>query len=174
MPELEAHVVDPETSTERPIGEPGELWFRGPLLMEGYYGRERWTTFTADEWYRTGDLFLATRTACFYFLGRRDDMIKTAGANVSPREVEAVLRDVTGGLARDRVRSPRRGTRLDRRRGHRRRHRRSLDPDALHDALRARLSAYKVPRKIVALAPASSPCCRAASPTCADWSRVVM
>ena len=35
----------------------GELWLRGPFLMEGYYGRERHETFTADGWFRTGDLF---------------------------------------------------------------------------------------------------------------------
>ena len=63
VPELEARVVDPETLAERGTGELGELWLRGPLLMEGYYGRERWTTFTPDEWYRTGDLFRATTRA---------------------------------------------------------------------------------------------------------------
>ena len=76
----------------------GELWFRGPSLMEGYYGRERAEVFTADGWYRTGDLFRVDDDGYFYFLGRRGDMIKTAGANVSPREVEAALREVTGGL----------------------------------------------------------------------------
>ena len=76
----------------------GELWFRGPSLMEGYYGRERAEVFTADGWYRTGDLFRVDDDGFFYFLGRRGDMIKTAGANVSPREVEAALREVTGGL----------------------------------------------------------------------------
>ena len=67
--------------------------------MEGYYGRERHETFTADGWYRTGDLFHVDDEGFFYFTGRRGDMIKTAGANVSPREVEAASRDVTGGLA---------------------------------------------------------------------------
>ena len=66
--------------------------------MEGYYGRERFEVFTADGWFRTGDLFTVDADGFFYFHGRRGDMIKTAGANVSPREVEAALRDVTGGL----------------------------------------------------------------------------
>ena len=92
------------SSTPRPAptcaaGEVGELWFRGPFLMEGYYGRERHETFTPDGWYRTGDLFHVDADGFFYFTGRRGDMIKTAGANVSPREVEAAIADVTGLVA---------------------------------------------------------------------------
>ena len=170
VPELEARIVDPETRAEQPVNKPGELWLRGPLLMEGYYGRERWTTFTEDEWFRTGDWFHRDGDGLFYFLGRRDDMIKTGGANVSPREVEAVLRDVTGGLqpivfgvpdaergaivaaivlADDDV---------------------VLDMQELHDALRARLSAYKVPRKIVRMAPAELPIMSSGKP---DMRRIV-
>jgi acyl-CoA synthetase (AMP-forming)/AMP-acid ligase II len=170
VPELEARVVDPETLAEQPTDEPGELWLRGPLLMEGYYGRERWTAFTPDEWYRTGDVFRRDDEGYFYFLGRRDDMIKTGGANVSPREVEAVLRDVTGGLlpivfglpdaergavvaavlvADEQV---------------------PLDTKALHAALRARLSAYKVPRKIVRLTPTELPVLSSGKP---DMRRLV-
>ena len=80
-------------------GEVGELWLRGPFLMEGYYGRERHETFTPDGWYRTGDLFHVDDDGFFYFTGRRGDMIKTAGANVSPREVEAAIADATGLVA---------------------------------------------------------------------------
>ena len=170
VPELEARIVDPETLTEQSINEPGELWLRGPLLMEGYYGRERWTTFTEDEWYRSGDWFHRDDDGLFYFLGRRDDMIKTGGANVSPREVEAVLRDVAGGLqpivfglpdaergaivaavvvADDDV---------------------SLDTDELHHALRERLSAYKVPRKIVRMTPAQLPIMSSGKP---DMRRII-
>jgi acyl-CoA synthetase (AMP-forming)/AMP-acid ligase II len=170
VPELEARIVDPETLVDQQTYEPGELWLRGPLLMEGYYGRERSTTFTTDEWYRTGDWFDRDEDGLFYFLGRRDDMIKTGGTNVSPREVEAVLRDVTGGLqpivfgvpdaergaivaaivlADDDV---------------------SLDTDKLHDALRERLSAYKVPRRILRMTPADLPIMSSGKP---DMRRIV-
>jgi len=170
VPDFEARIVDPETLAEQPVDEPGELWLRGPLIMEGYYGRERWATFTADEWYRTGDWFRRDDDGLFYFLGRRDDMIKTGGANVSPREVEAVLRDVTGGLqpivfgvpdaergaivaaivvADDDV---------------------SLDIDELHGALRERLSAYKVPRKIVRMTTIELPILSSGKP---DMRRIV-
>src|SRR5690606_17097429 len=80
-------------------GEVGELWLRSPFLMEGYYGRERHETFTPDGWYRTGDLFHVDRDGFHYFTGRKHDMIKTAGANVSPREVEAAIADVCGLVA---------------------------------------------------------------------------
>ena len=51
-------------------GEVGELWFRGPFLMEGYYGRERHETFDPDGWYRTGDLVPVDDEGFFYFPGR--------------------------------------------------------------------------------------------------------
>ncbi|HXY95117.1 MAG TPA: class I adenylate-forming enzyme family protein [Acidimicrobiia bacterium] len=170
VPELEARVVDPETLVAQPAEELGELWLRGPLLMEGYYGRERWTTFTPDEWYRTGDAFRRDEDGLLYFLGRRDDMIKTGGANVSPREVEAVLRDVTGGLLPIVFGLPdaERGaivaavvvadTDVP------------LDTQAVHDALRARLSAYKVPRKIVRFTPTELPMLSSGKP---DMRRLV-
>jgi acyl-CoA synthetase (AMP-forming)/AMP-acid ligase II len=130
----------------------GELWLRSPYLMEGYYGRERHETFTPDGWYRTGDLFRTDEDGFFYFIGRAGDMIKTAGANVSPREVEAAIADASGlvahvlGIAdaeRDQlvaaaVRVPK--------------GEQAPDPHELTAALRKRLSAYKVPRRYLFLA----------------------
>src|SRR6185312_10942965 len=99
----------------------GELWFRGPSLMEGYYGRERAEVFTVDGWYRTGDLFRVDDDGYFYFLGRRGDMIKTAGAVVLAEPDDAP------------------------------------DLDAVRQGLRARLSAYKVPRRFLVLGPDELP-----------------
>jgi acyl-CoA synthetase (AMP-forming)/AMP-acid ligase II len=65
-------------------------------MMEGYYGRERHETFEPDGWYATGDIFSRDANGFFYFTGRRSEMIKTAGANVSPREVEEAIHDLTG------------------------------------------------------------------------------
>jgi len=170
VPGLEARIVDPETLADEPTGESGELWLRGPLLMEGYYGRERWTTFTSDQWYRTGDWFHRDDEGFFYFEGRRDDMIKTGGANVSPREVEAVLRDVTGGLTPivfgvpdvDRGAIVAAVVVAD--------EDVPLDTRALHDALRARLSAYKVPRKIARFTPTELPMLSSGKP---DMRRLI-
>jgi acyl-CoA synthetase (AMP-forming)/AMP-acid ligase II len=157
VPGLDARVVDPETLDDVPTGVMGELWFRGPSLMEGYYGRERADVFTADGWYRTGDLFTIDADGFFYFHGRRGDMIKTAGANVSPREVEAALRDVTGGLDTlvlalpDEERDQVVGAVI------------LVAPEAAPDLeavrrdLRARLSAYKVPRRFLVIAPDELP-----------------
>jgi acyl-CoA synthetase (AMP-forming)/AMP-acid ligase II len=151
VPGLETRVVDPETLLDCAAGQVGELWFRGPALMEGYYGRERHEVFTPDGWYRTGDLCSVDEQGFHYFKGRRGDMIKTGGANVSPREVEAALHDVTGGarsivfglddaergqiVAAVVVSPP--GA--------------AFDEAALRAALRRKLSAYKVPRRFVAI-----------------------
>ncbi len=157
VPGLAPRVVDPETLDDVPAGEIGELWFRGPSLMEGYYGRERFEIFTPDGWYRTGDLFHVDADGFYYFHGRRGSMIKTAGANVSPLEVEAALSDATGGLAamvlgvpdpgRDQVVAAVILAEPDT----------APDLDELRTALRARLSAYKVPRRFLVLAPDDLP-----------------
>jgi acyl-CoA synthetase (AMP-forming)/AMP-acid ligase II len=150
VPDLEAEVVDPDTGAGCAPGELGELWFRGPNLMEGYYGRERHDVFTADGWFRTGDACTTDAAGFFYFRGRRGDMIKTAGANVSPREVEPVLREVTGceyaivlGLP-DEERGQVVAAVLVEAQD-------AMDDDALRTALRDRLSAYKVPRRFLRL-----------------------
>jgi acyl-CoA synthetase (AMP-forming)/AMP-acid ligase II len=157
VPELEAVVVNPDTWERCEPGEQGELWFRGPLLMEGYYGRERHEVFTPDGWFRTGDQFTVDADGFFYFHGRRGDMIKTGGANVSPREVEAVLREVTGGMLPIvfGVDDPARGqivvavivTADDE----------ALDLDGLPQVLKSKRSAYTVPRRIRRLTPEQLP-----------------
>jgi acyl-CoA synthetase (AMP-forming)/AMP-acid ligase II len=157
VPGLTPRVVDPDTLEDVAVGTIGELWFRGPSLMEGYYGRERAEIFTPDGWYRTGDLFHVDADGFYYFHGRRGSMIKTAGANVSPLEVEAALTDATGGLAsmvigvpdpeRDQVVAAVILAEPDT----------APDLDTLRTELRARLSAYKVPRRFLVLAPDDLP-----------------
>jgi acyl-CoA synthetase (AMP-forming)/AMP-acid ligase II len=152
VPGFEAKIVDPDTCIEHLTGEVGELWLRSPFLMEGYYGRERHNTFTPDGWFRTGDLFHVDADGFFYFTGRRGDMIKTAGANVSPREVETAITGVTGLVAHvigvdddERGQVVAAALRVPRDQP-------SPDPDELRTALRTRLSAYKVPVRYLALA----------------------
>jgi acyl-CoA synthetase (AMP-forming)/AMP-acid ligase II len=154
-PECEARIIAEDGSASGP-GQVGELWIRGPFLMEGYYGRERGDTFTPDGWYRTGDLFHTDDDGFYYFDGRSGGLIKTAGANVSPREVESAFRAVAGlaahvyGLADDErgeivgavVRVPAG---------------REIDPDALRTELRSTLSAYKVPQRILLVPEAEVP-----------------
>jgi acyl-CoA synthetase (AMP-forming)/AMP-acid ligase II len=156
-PGFEARVVDPDAGKDCPPGEVGELWLRGPFLMEGYYGRERGETFDPDGWYRTGDLFTTDDDGFHYFKGRRGEMIKTAGANVSPREVEAAIFELTGLTAHvvgvdDEARGQVVAAMIRVPAGQPR-------PDAgvLREQLRARLSAYKVPRRITLASDAEVP-----------------
>jgi acyl-CoA synthetase (AMP-forming)/AMP-acid ligase II len=148
VPGLEVRVVDPESLRDCAPGEVGELWYRGPALMEGYYGRERHEVFGADGWYRSGDLCQVDEQGFHYFKGRRGDMIKTAGANVSPREVEAALREVTGSLSivfglDDAERGQIVAAVVVAPPGS------AFDEASLRAALRQKLSAFKVPRRFV-------------------------
>jgi acyl-CoA synthetase (AMP-forming)/AMP-acid ligase II len=147
-PGFETRIVDPDTGRPCPVGETGELCLRGPFLMEGYYGRERFEVFDPDGWFLTGDLCHVDESGLFYFHGRRGDMIKTAGANVSPREVEAVLADaglrahVIGLDDADRGQRVAAAIVSDE----------PVDLDALKTLLGERLSSFKVPKTFLVLA----------------------
>jgi acyl-CoA synthetase (AMP-forming)/AMP-acid ligase II len=147
VPGFEVRIVDADCGTVCGPGAPGELHLRGPFLMEGYLGRERHEVFDSDGWYPTGDLVVADDDGFVYFKGRRGDMIKTAGANVSPREVEAAILDVTGLTAHvvgidDEARGQIVAAAVVVPAG------RELDEDELRSQLSGRLSAYKVPRRV--------------------------
>jgi acyl-CoA synthetase (AMP-forming)/AMP-acid ligase II len=86
-------IVDPQTGTTLPDGEPGELCVRGYNVLDGMYKRERHEVFDDDGWYHTSDGG-TFRQGCLIFNGRLGEMIKTAGANVSPREVELALEEL--------------------------------------------------------------------------------
>ncbi|MDO7842323.1 class I adenylate-forming enzyme family protein [Sphingomonas immobilis] len=155
-PGMEHRIVDPETGELLGEGEPGELHVRGDTLMLGYAGRERTDTFDADGWFATGDI-CSIRDAHLFFHGRRDAMIKTAGANVAPAEVEAALLTLPGvaeahvlGIA-DPVRGQVVGALLVPHADV------TLERDAVLAAAKPLLSSYKVPRKLViaAAAPAT-------------------
>ncbi|MGE2717556.1 class I adenylate-forming enzyme family protein [Mycolicibacterium litorale] len=75
-----------------PEGTVGELLVRGVGVMAGYNKRERAETFDADGWYHTGDrVYRREGDPRLFYVGRTSDLIKAAGANVSPLEVEAVI-----------------------------------------------------------------------------------
>jgi len=98
VPGFEVRIVDPDTGAPVPTGQTGELWVRGPFMMERYYKRSREECFDADGWFHTGDLVRTDADGFHYFVGRSSTMIKTAGANVAPAEVERAIAKVTGGL----------------------------------------------------------------------------
>jgi acyl-CoA synthetase (AMP-forming)/AMP-acid ligase II len=87
---VERIIVDPQSGERLADGEEGELLIRGYGLTQGYYKMEREEVFDADGWLHTGDrCFIIDNRA--YFVGRFYEMVKSRGANVSPREVELVL-----------------------------------------------------------------------------------
>jgi acyl-CoA synthetase (AMP-forming)/AMP-acid ligase II len=155
-PQMELRIVDPETGRECGADETGEMWVRAPFVMEGYYGRERGQVFTPDGWYRTGDLAYVDADGYVFFKGRNNDMIKTAGANVSPREVESALSAVTGLTAYVvGVDDPGRGQIVAA--GVVGAKPEDVSLDLLKPKLASKLSAYKLPRKVVALTQAEVP-----------------
>ncbi len=91
LPGNELRVIDPDSGRVLGVGEQGELIVRGPTLMEHYVKRTRAESFDPDGWYHTGDLGHFDDDGYVFFEGRRTEMIKTAGANISPAEIEVVL-----------------------------------------------------------------------------------
>lgn len=87
----EARVVD-DHGHDVPRGEVGELIYRNPVLMKGYYRNSEETTRTIREgWLYTGDLVRQDEEGFFYFVDRKKDVIRVRGENVASAEVEAVL-----------------------------------------------------------------------------------
>jgi acyl-CoA synthetase (AMP-forming)/AMP-acid ligase II len=74
-------------------GDSGELQFRSPTNMLGYWRRPEATqaAFTADGWLRTGDIGYWREDGNISLVGRRAEMFKSGGFNVYPREVELAL-----------------------------------------------------------------------------------
>jgi acyl-CoA synthetase (AMP-forming)/AMP-acid ligase II len=156
-PGLEIRIVDPDTATPVEDGALGELYLRGPCLMQRYYKRSREECFDADGWLHTGDLAATDNDGFVYYIGRRGSMIKTAGANVSPAEVEQAIAKVTGGAAAHvfGIADPDRGQvvaaviTLD--------SGVEFDEAGLRRRLEVELSAYKIPRRFAVLPTADVP-----------------
>jgi long-chain acyl-CoA synthetase len=136
-------------------GEVGELMIRGAHVMQGYWNDPELTAERLREgrwpWERvlaTGDLFRSDDEGYLYFVGRRDDLIKSGGEKVVPREIEDLLHAAPGVREAAVVGVP------DRLLGHAVHAHVSLEPGAPLDevGLRTyctdRLEAYKVPRRV--------------------------
>lgn len=92
-PEGEVQARDPETGERLPHGRPGELVFRVPSRMVGYFGNADATkeAIAADGWFRSGDLGYTTDDRRFVFLTRLGDALRLSGFLVSPAEIEETL-----------------------------------------------------------------------------------
>ena len=95
---VQHRIVDTASGVEAPAGHEGEIQVRGQILMSGIYKQERHEVFTADGWYDTGDRGFFDAAGHLHFTGRASTLIKTAGSNVSPAEVESVLDAMPGVL----------------------------------------------------------------------------
>ena len=84
MPGVEIEIRDPDLRT-CPVGSPGEIWIRCPMLMAGYAGRPRETAeVVVDGWYRSGDGGYFDADGTLFLTDRIKDMIITGGENVYP------------------------------------------------------------------------------------------
>jgi long-chain acyl-CoA synthetase len=102
IPNEEVFVVN-EAGEEVGPEEVGELVVRGANVMQGYWNRPEETarTYRPGRWrddtlLYTGDLFRRDAEGFLYFVARKDDLIKTRGERVSPKEIENVLCDLEG------------------------------------------------------------------------------
>ncbi len=149
-PGYEHKIID-DTGNDVPNGVTGEICVRGQAMMRGMVGRHWHELVDRDGWLHTKDAGYRDDDGHLYFAGRLDEMIKTSGTNVAPMEVEAELRRlpevrvayVVG------VPDPDRGAIVSAavvlNDGH------NADAAQLSAQCRARLAAYKVPKKWVIL-----------------------
>jgi long-chain acyl-CoA synthetase len=148
---VEARLVD-QGGNDVLVGDPGELWVRGPMVSPGYFGDL--TTIagtarvTAGGWLRTGDVAIVDDDGNLAIVDRLKDLVIVSGFNVFPGEVEAALvghpdvaaagvigePDPTTGEAVVAFVVPAPG--------------RELDLGSLFEHCRAQLARYKVPHRI--------------------------
>ena len=93
---VDSRVVDPQTLTEMPVGEVGEIITRGPMLFKGYWRHPEATAaafvdFEGHSFFRTGDLGRMDDEGYFFITDRLKRMINASGFKVWPAEVEALL-----------------------------------------------------------------------------------
>jgi acyl-CoA synthetase (AMP-forming)/AMP-acid ligase II len=98
LPGVVQHRIVDTSGVELSPGQHGELEVRGQILMSGIYKLERHQVFSPDGWYPTGDRGWFDDAGHLHFTGRASALIKTAGSNVSPAEVESVLDAMPGVL----------------------------------------------------------------------------
>jgi len=149
LPGVELRIVD-DSGTACGFGENGVIQVRGPNVFRGYWRMPAKTRseFTADGFFRTGDVGQFDANGYVRIVGRNRDLIITGGYNVYPKEIETIIDELPGvlesaviglsdrdfGEAVAAVVVPRTGV--------------TLDAQALIASLRSRIAGYKVPRRI--------------------------
>jgi acyl-CoA synthetase (AMP-forming)/AMP-acid ligase II len=149
LPGVTVKIVAPFTGAVVPRGEHGEICVKGPTLMLGYLGTPLAETLDAEGFFHTGDGGHLDDAGRLFWQGRLTDIIKTGGANVSPREVDEALAGLPGVKVAQTVGVP-----------HETlgevvvacvvpHHGASLDGAQIRGFLRQRLASYKVPRHVL-------------------------
>lgn len=94
VPVADLKIMDEDGLNEMPLGEVGELWARGPMIVKGYWNNPEATAATFVEgWVRTGDLAKLDDEGFVYIVDRAKDMVIRGGENIYSSEVENVLYD---------------------------------------------------------------------------------
>jgi acyl-CoA synthetase (AMP-forming)/AMP-acid ligase II len=90
-PFRDVKIVD-DNGNEVESGSPGELWIKGPGIINGYYKKPKANKETfVDGWFRTGDVFIADALGFYTIVGRMKDMIRRSMENISALEVETAI-----------------------------------------------------------------------------------
>jgi long-chain acyl-CoA synthetase len=145
VPVVELRVTDPEGRVLAP-GEVGEIWFRGPNLIRGYWNKPEATAETiVDGWLRSGDIGRIDDEGFLYVEDRAKDMVLRAGENVYCAEGEAAIYEQPAvyeaavfGLPHERL-GEEVACAVVAKPGQ------TLDPESLRTHLRERVAAFKVP-----------------------------
>jgi long-chain acyl-CoA synthetase len=100
---VDLKIVDPDTEKAVPLGEPGEIWVKGPLVMKGYYNKPEETkkTITPDGYMKTGDVGIMDEDGYIRIVDRTKDMLIVGGFKVFSSKVEDTLTEhpAIGSLA---------------------------------------------------------------------------
>jgi long-chain acyl-CoA synthetase len=91
LPSTDIKLLD-DKGRESPIGQPGEICAKGPQVMRGYWQKPEANAaaFTADGYFRTGDIGVFDSRGFLKIVDRKKDMVIVSGFNVFPNEVEEV------------------------------------------------------------------------------------
>ena len=92
VPSTQIMIAD-EQGHEVALGEPGEIYAKGPQVMREYWQRPEETkkVFTEDGWFKTGDVGIMNEDGFIKIVDRKKEMINVSGFNVYPNEIEEVV-----------------------------------------------------------------------------------
>jgi len=93
LPWVDLRVVDPQTMSDMPTGQVGEVWLKSDMVMPGYWNKPQDTaeTLVQGAWLRTGDAAYLDAEGYIYLFDRFKDLIISGGENIYPAEVENIL-----------------------------------------------------------------------------------